>query len=170
LAVEQWLHDMLTGDDTNKRGLYLQGDVGVGKTSLAISALEHALQSEQPGLFISTVELFKRIRACYRKDSPISEDDLLHAVTETPYVVIDDLGAEKPTDFVISELYYIVNHRLSSGHYTIITSNVTSQQLEAIWRPQSVKAGDFHNGKRVIERLKQHCLGITIGGRNERKK
>lgn len=166
--VQDWLADMLRGDDTRKRGLYLQGEFGVCKTSLAISALKEILNAGQPGLFVTTTELLIRIRACYHKDAPFAEDEILRALTETPYVVLDDLGAEKPSEDAIKQMYYIFDTRLSRGLYTIITSNrgVTQGKdcLEVYW---GAKTGSL-NAKRTIERLLQHCQGIPVRGKNVR--
>lgn len=166
--VQEWLADMLRGDDTRKRGLYLQGEFGVGKTSLAVSALKDILHAGQPGLFVTATELLIRIRACYHKDAPFAEDEVLRAFTETPYVVLDDLGAEKPSEDAIKQLYYIFDCRLSKGLYTIITSNrpvsVGDKCLEIYWGAKS----DNLNAKRAIERLLQHCMGVTVHEKNIR--
>jgi DNA replication protein DnaC len=168
--VKDWLAAMLGGDDTSKRGLYLQGEFGVGKTSLAISALKEILQAGQPGLFLTTTTLLLRIRACYNKDAPFAEDEVLRALTETPYVVLDDLGAEKPSEDAIKQLYYIFDTRLSKGLYTIITSNrpatIGAICLEKYW---DAKSGNL-NARRAIERILQHCQGITVHGQNIRTK
>jgi DNA replication protein DnaC len=167
--VKNWLSDMLRGDDSRKRGLYLQGEFGVGKTSLAISALKEILHASQPGLFVTATELLIRIRACYHKDAPFAEDEVLRALTETPYVVLDDLGAEKPSEDAVKQLYYIFNTRLSKGLCTIITSNrpvtVGNDCLEVYWQAKANL-----NARRAIERLLQHCQGIAVAGKNLRAK
>jgi DNA replication protein DnaC len=177
--VQNWIHDMLSGAKGEKRGLYLHGDLGVGKTSLAVSALKEVLHAGQPGLFVSTRQMLKRIRDCYAKDAAFSEDEILRALTETPYVVIDDLGAEKPTEYVVDQLHTIIEQRLNSGFSTIITSNrLTKKGDDSLLRywskqpsdPSDAKKPDELTVRRLLDRILQHCDGITVRGGNIRSK
>ena len=154
-------------DQTEKRGLYLAGLLGRGKTGLSICALKAFIQSGRLSLFVSTPELMDRLRATFGKDSDESQDELLKIITEVPFLVLDDLGVEKPTTYVLERFYLIVDKRQSKGLYTIFTSNMSTIDLEKYWRPTDVPSG-FHAGQRVIERIREYCVGVSIKGQNLR--
>lgn len=154
-------------DQEEKRGLYLAGQLGRGKTGLSICALKAFIQAGRLSLFVSTPELMDRLRATFNKGSDENQDELLRIVTEVPFLVLDDIGVEKPTPYVLGRFYLIVDKRQSRGLYTIFTSNLTTTDLEAYWRPESIPHG-FHEGQRVIERIREYCSGINIKGKNLR--
>jgi DNA replication protein DnaC len=163
--VSAFVASHLTGETGQKRGLYLGGAVGRGKTGIAISALKMAMEQGNVGLFVMTTELFKRIRSSFNDKS---SDDLLSVITEVPWLVLDDLAVERPTDFVLEELYYIIQKRRQQGLYTIFTSNLSTKDLEAYWRPEGMAAGSLHAGVRVTERIQEYCTGVSVKGRNLR--
>jgi DNA replication protein DnaC len=160
--------DLLHNADTTARGLWLAGGPGRCKTGLAISAAKEVMQHERSTLFVMTIELMDRLRASVKKDADISEDELLKAVTETELVVLDDIATERPTPYVLEQFYYVVEKRRSLGLWTIFTSNLSTGDLESYWRPQGLKPGEFHAGLRVIERIREYCIGCAVGGRNQR--
>jgi DNA replication protein len=154
-------------DQEEKRGLYLAGPLGRGKTGLAICALKAFIQAGHLSLFVSTPDLMDRLRATFNKDSDENQDELLRIVTEVPFLILDDLGVEKPTSYVLGRFYLIVDKRQSRGLYTIFTSNLTTADLETYWRPDNIPVG-FHEGQRVIERIREYCSGVNIKGKNLR--
>lgn len=155
-------------DEDGKRGLFLGGETGRCKTSLAISALKEVMQSGGIGLFVSAPDLLKKIQATYNKDTQVSESDLLNTLYDVEWLVLDDLGVEKPGDFAVKEFYLLIEKRRMAGLWTIVTSNLSTYDLEAYWRPDTTASGGFHAGVRVAERLREYCLGITPKSRNLR--
>jgi DNA replication protein DnaC len=171
-VVYEFVQQHLAGDEDARRGLYLGGDTGRCKTSLAISALKEIMKvSNQSGLFVMTMELMERLRASYQKGQPgaVTHDELIQAVCSVTWLVLDDLAVEKPTPYVLEKLYYIIEKRRSAGLYTIITSNLSTKQLESYWRPDGIKAGEFHPGVRVVERIREYCAGVGVRGKNMRE-
>jgi DNA replication protein DnaC len=172
--VQEFVTRHLSGDETAKRGLYLGGQAGRGKTSLAISALKQVIrESQQPCLFVMSMELMDRLRATYSSNKEhqgaITYDELINAVCSVTWLVLDDLAVEKPTTYVLEKLYYIVEKRRSLGLYTIITSNLSTKALEAYWRPEGTPEGGFHPGIRIVERIREYCEGIGFKGKNLRE-
>lgn len=166
-AVQDFVTRHLAGDMNVKRGCYIGGAAGRGKTSLAISALKAVMEQGHMALFVMSTELFKRIQ---RSLNGHGEDELLEAITTVPWLVLDDLGTENSTAFVIRELYLIIQKRRQQGLYTIFTSNMSTPDLEERWRPADVAKGQFHDGTRVLERIKEYCVGIPVEGRNLRER
>lgn len=155
-------------DEQGKRGLYIAGKLGRGKTGLAICAIKSFIQAGQLSLFVSAPDLMDRLRASFGKESEESPDELLKAVTDVPFLALDDLGVEKPTPYVLERFYLIIDKRHGKGLYTIFTSNLSTPNLEVYWRPSDVKEGTFHPGLRIIERIREYCQGISIKGGNLR--
>ncbi len=156
------------GDEEEKRGLYLGGDTGRCKTSLAISALKAVMEQGGIGLFVSVPFLLKKIQSTFNRDSEVSENELLEAVSSVPWLVLDDIGVEMPSPFAINEFYIIIEKRRMAGLWTIITSNLSTKDLAEYWRPKDVKRGEFHAGIRVVDRIREYCEGVEMKGRNQR--
>jgi DNA replication protein DnaC len=169
-AVEQFvaMHRSATNEQ-GKRGLFIAGKQGRGKTGLAICALKEFIEAGQLSLFVSVPDLMDRLRAAmFNKDADENPDELLKAVTDVPFLALDDLGVEKPTPYVLERFYLIIDKRLSKGLYTLFTSNLSTKDLEAYWRPSGLQAEAFHPGLRIIERIREYCQGVSIRGGNLR--
>lgn len=169
-AVEQFVAmHRTTTNEQGKRGLFIAGRQGRGKTGLAICALKEFIEAGQLSLFVSTPDLMERLRAAmFNKDADESPDELLKAVTDVPFLALDDLGVEKPTPYVLERFYLIIDKRLSRGLYTLFTSNLSTKDLEAYWRPSGLQAEAFHPGLRIVERIREYCQGVSIKGGNLR--
>ncbi len=154
-----------------KRGLYLFGDVGGGKTGMVISVVQAVMRRGETAAFIRSIDLMNRLRESIHKGSA-EGDELLHLAKTVKWLAIDDLATERPTPYVLEQLYAIVEARRShpDGLYTMFTSNLSLQRLEEYWRPEGMQPGAFHPGRRVIERIAEYSQGVLVGGRNLRKK
>lgn len=167
--VRHFLKRWREGDEDGKHGLYLAGESGRCKTSLAISALKEVMEAGFVGLFVSAPDLLKKIQATYNRDATVSEADLLNTLYTVHWLVLDDLGVEKPSPFVIQEFYLLIEKRRMTGLWTIITSNLSTAQLARHWRSKDLQPGDFDPALRVVERIKEYCDGCAVGGRNQRQ-
>jgi DNA replication protein DnaC len=113
----------------NIENLFIHGRVGSGKTLLSV----HLILEQERQLYLnyenktcefeSVPELFEEIKKSYDKIGK-SEHEILDHYSELDLLVLDDLGLEKPTDWVLSILYLIINRRYESLKPTVITSNV----------------------------------------------
>lgn len=157
----------ILGGANKRRGLWFGGDLGRGKTSLAVAALKEAIHCGHLGLFVLTPDLFNRIRASYGKDSSENGDELLEMIQRVSWLVLDDIGVERPTYHVLEKLYNIVSLRMQRGLYTIFTSNFNPRDLEEHWcqDPKNVMIA-----QRVIARIREYCAGIIVKGINLREK
>lgn len=140
-----------------KQGLFLWGPYGSGKTGLAVSTMRrHQEHTEEPALFIRVPDLLDSIRATYSPGSESSEDKVMAALRDLTLVVLDDIGAERPTDWVKEKLYTIIGHRHDAMLDTIFTSNLTLEALaEQI-------------GERTVHRIAEMCRVIEVNGPNLR--
>jgi DNA replication protein DnaC len=106
------------------KGLLIMGAVGVGKTHLAIAIVRALIETKGvPCLFHESGSLLKAIQDSYSSISQTSEKRVLAPVYETEVLVLDELGAIIPTDWVRDTLYQIINTRYNESKLTIFTTN-----------------------------------------------
>ena len=121
------------------RGLWLMGDVGTGKTSLAMLVSKAALEAGRTVAIYSLPRLLARIRRTY--DADPGEDsylDFFERLTSVDLLHVDDLGAEKRSDWVLEQLYAIVDERYESQRSIVVTTNLDQAELEVQIGPRTV--------------------------------
>jgi DNA replication protein DnaC len=139
------------------RGLWFFGDVGTGKTSLAMVVSKAALEAGRSVAIYSVPHLLADIKDTYDDDSGRSYTDLFRRLCEVDLLHLDDLGAEKPTEWVLEQLYSIVNERWQNERSIVVTSNPGIDELRA------------QIGQRTVSRLEEITDGaIPLMGRDLR--
>ena len=94
-------------------------------------------------------QLFLRLRSTYRRDAEQDEEDLLEELCEPDLLVLDDLGAERPTPWLLERLYILLNLRHDACRPLIVTSNYTGRALlERMTAPETADLAE-----RVLSRL-----------------
>lgn len=136
-----------------KRGLFLHGSVGAGKTLLGTVILNTLmLRFQKPGRFIDTTAWLNRLRESFDPDNPWSKStyEIMNPPCEWPIVMIDDLAAEKETDWVEERLYQLIDARYANERFTIVTTNVPLEAISKLSRG------------RIFSRLKEMCLFVEM--------
>lgn len=105
------------------RGLLLMGTVGVGKTHLAVSILKGLTERGFSCLFCEFGTLLKEIQNSYNPVSKTSELTVLAPVFNAEVLVLDELGASKPTDWVRDTMAHVINTRYNDRKLTVFTTN-----------------------------------------------
>ena len=121
------------------RGLWLMGDTGTGKTTLAMLVSKAALAADRTVAIYSLPKLLARIRRTY--DAEPGGDSylgLFELLTSVDLLHIDDLGAEKRSDWVLEQLYALVNERYESQRSILVTTNLNQEELEEQIGPRTV--------------------------------
>jgi DNA replication protein DnaC len=139
------------------RGLWLFGDTGTGKTTLAMLISKAALEAGRTVAIYSLPKLLARIRRTY--DSEPGGDSYLsffERLTSVDLLHIDDLGAEKRSDWVLEQLYALVNERYEAQRSILITTNLPHPELEE------------QIGSRTVSRLTQMCDEVEVLGDDRR--
>jgi DNA replication protein DnaC len=138
-----------------KGGLFLHGPPGTGKTHLAIALLKDHGRMEY-GSFVTVASLLMELRDSFRDGAERSEKGIIEHYSNVQLLVLDDLGAEKTSEFALQSLYIIIDKRYSEMRSTIITSNLTVDEI-------AEKVGD-----RIASRIAGMCRVIELKGRDRR--
>jgi DNA replication protein DnaC len=161
--------------DTDGKGLLITGDIGVGKTHLAVGILL-ALVEERgaQALFCDYRELLKQIQHSYNPQVNSTELDVLKPVFEAEVLVLDELGAQKPTDWVWDTVALILNTRYNDKRTTIITTNYADLPpagvgLSAPQRAAREETLGDRIGERMRSRLAEMCMPIKMNGADFRQ-
>ena len=109
-------------------GILYTGPVGTGKTFLAASIANELMDAQLQVLFLVVPDLLDELRATYKSD--VNEMDLLDSARTIPILILDDLGAHNYTDWTRNRIYSIINYRMNESLPTIITSNLSLDELE----------------------------------------
>ncbi len=143
-----------------EKGLLLIGPPGIGKTHIAVSVLREVIRSTGArGLYYDTRELLKEIRSTYDATSNRVELDVIGPVMEAELLVLDDLGAERLTDWVEETMSLIVNTRYNERRPTIFTSNWEDTPDEGDLNSLVVRVGF-----RLHSRLREMCEFLEYDG------
>jgi DNA replication protein DnaC len=121
------------------KGLWLMGDTGTGKTTLAMLVSKQALADGRAVAIYSLPKLLARIRRTY--DAEPGQDSylaLFEQLTSVDLLHIDDLGAEKRSDWVLEQLYALVNERYEAQRSILVTTNLEEAALEEQIGPRTV--------------------------------
>ena len=142
----------------SEKGLLLMGPSGVGKTHLAVAALKELLRRGHQGIFCDYRELLKEIQASYNPQSESTEMKILEPIRNTEILILDDLGASKPSAWVLDIIGLVLNARYNERRVTILTTNYFDEALTAEPAPR------LPNGQR-INVVKEDSLADRIGAR-----
>lgn len=147
-----------------ERGLLLSGTVGVGKTHLAVSILKALTERGFSCLFYEFGALLKEIQDSYNPSTKASELGVLAPVFGADVLVLDELGASKPTDWVRDTMAHIINTRYNDKKLTIFTTNYPDER-----RAEKEETIEDRIGVRLRSRLYEMCLTVEMNGTDYRR-
>jgi DNA replication protein DnaC len=140
------------------RGLWLEGDHGTGKTTLAMLVSRHALDAGRSVAIYSLPRLLYELRKTFEESSEMSYLQLMDSLASVDLLHIDDVGAEKSGEWVLEQLYSIINARYEEEKSLVITTNLGWEQLQA------------QIGQRTVSRIVEMCgeLKLPLFGSDRR--
>src|SRR5437016_1612407 len=147
------------------RGLLFTGAVGVGKTHLAVAVLQELIARYQVrGLFYQFGSLLRQIQDSYNAVSGTSELRVLEPVFKADVLVLDELGASKPTDWVRDTMMQIINTRYNDKRLTIFTTNYSDVRSN-----DKLEILEDRVGSALRSRLYEMCKTVIIEGEDYRQ-
>jgi len=164
--------------DTAGKGLLFTGSIGVGKTHLAVGVLRRlVVERGVNGLFCDYRELLKSIQNSYNPQVQTTELELLQPVFAAEVLVLDDLGAQKPNEWVWDTVALILNTRYNDKQTTIITTNYPDLPAGAGFKADEKGNKPAKNedtlgdriGDRMRSRLAEMCVRVEMVGEDFRQ-
>lgn len=141
-----------------KDGLLFVGKIGTGKTHLAVGIIQALIRGKGINcLFCDYRELLKEIQHSYNPNVDATELGILNPVLEAEILVLDELGAVRPSQWVWDTVSYVINHRYNERKTTIITTNFSDL-------PASSSDGSSE-GPSQADRTKSAARAETLGDR-----
>ena len=112
--AKKYANKLINGE--TDKGLFITGTYGVGKTYLASCIANETIKNKNTVVFGTLIQLLDYIKDTY-KDSAVSDKEYLNLYSSVDLLIIDDLGKEKPTEWVLEKLFLIVNNRYNNITY-----------------------------------------------------
>lgn len=145
-----------------EKGLLFTGPVGTGKTHLAAAIANELINKLYSVIFGNVTDIVTLIKSTYRKDSELSEAEVIKALTDdTDVFIIDDLGKENTSENTSTVLYQIINRLYENEKPIIVTTNFSSAALRK-------KLGE--KGDAIVSRLAEMCEFVKMTGKDWRLK
>ncbi len=167
--------------ETNGLGLLLTGSIGTGKTHLAVGVLKALIEDRgATGLFFHFHDLIKKVQNSFNRNVAETEHEILKPIFTAEILVLDELGASKPSDWVFDTLAHILNTRYNERLTTILTTNYANREpvlgggrtLSAMEESREALRNETLGdriGERMRSRLQEMCMPVEMNGPDYRK-
>lgn len=148
-----------------KNSLLFSGPAGSGKTGLMVAVANTLIrQFDVPVRFMNVPDLLDHLRAAFHPQSEVRYDDLFETIRGVTLLALDDLGAEENVSpWALRALYQVINHRANHALPTMVSTNLTLNDLAARFALR-----DSADGERIASRLRGMAVVVHVGGRDLR--
>lgn len=126
------------------------GEVGTGKTHLAIGIAHAILETGKQAIFTSVMRAVRSVKETYNRDSKITEGEAIQYLIEPDLLILDEVGVQFGSDTEKMILFEIINGRYESMRPTIVISNLASSALESFLGSRSFDRLREGGGKLVV--------------------
>lgn len=158
LKAKEVAEDFINNFGSDYQNLFIYGTVGTGKSFLSICIADELLRKGHSVLYFSSLELFKLLsRNTFDNNGKQDRKAIYDDLYGCELLIIDDLGTELTTSFVASELFSIINERDMRKRATIITTNLSLEQLQHTY------------SDRVFSRVTSNYRILKLSGQDIRK-
>ncbi|MCR4442945.1 MAG: ATP-binding protein [Peptococcaceae bacterium] len=141
-----------------KNSLWFTGTKGTGKSHLAYAITNELLKQQYTVITVVVPDLLDMLRPKADKTKTLAEERM-QAIRTADLVILDDLGAEKDSEWAAERIYLILNNRYNEQKPVVVTSNPLPDELEKI----------SQQWERIVSRLHEMCYIITMDGPDYRK-
>ena len=139
----------------NGKGLILYGPVGTGKTYLAACVANALIDEGRKVLMTNFATITNKLQGMWE-----GKQEYINGLNQYSLLIIDDLGADRNTEYMQEQVFNVIDARYSSGLPMIITTNLTEDELK---KPASI------GSSRIYERILERCHPIKVNGNNKRR-
>ena len=143
--------------------LYIHGDIGTGKTRLAMCLAADLVRRTKPVTWTRVSDILRELRDAMN-DKKAKEADIVAQYTDCPWLFLDDLGEERPSEWTTAQLYNMLDERYANARPTVITSNYTLSQLE---RALTATPESNVTARSITDRIGQG-IQISLTGKSRR--
>jgi len=133
--------------------LLIWGDPGNGKSHLAAAICHKLKERGKIPVFQTMTELLERIRSTFRQQSKESEREIMSALQDCDLLVLDDIGAEKVTDWTLDVLFRIIDGRYRAKKPTLFTTNFSPTELLHRFKPDKSSTEHDIAARRIHDRI-----------------
>ena len=149
---------------SERNGLFICGECGVGKSHLAFATANSLIQKGNSVIAMTMIDLLLKIKSSFNAyNDKMTEEQILQIYTDCALLVIDDLGKEKPTEWALQMIYSVIDRRYNALKPIIVTTNFTASELVK-------RFGDSSLGNAIVDRLFEICQYVPIEGESFRKR
>lgn len=164
LRAFNYAHTLVREYPIVDRGILFMGSVGVGKTHLSVGILRGLIEKGISCKFYEYRALLKEIQNSYNPNTNASEMDILAPLIGCEVIVLDELGAAKPSEWVQDTIGLIINARYNEKKLTILTTNYLDE-----CQVPSEETLSNRIGARLRSRLYQMCQTSVLEGADYRQ-
>lgn len=160
--AEHELASKMTAKVLDGESLYIWGPFGTGKTHLASAIARKLVWAKKRVRMLTGIDLIMELQSTYGSSS--SEANVMNKFATCPVLIIDDLGKEPPSDWVLSRLFSVVNARYDAMLPVIITTNYERGKLVE----RMGKHGDHDTAEALVSRLCEMGETVPLSGDDRR--
>ena len=139
----------------NGKGLILYGPVGTGKTYLAACVANALIDEGRKVLMTNFATITNKLQGMWE-----GKQDYINGLNQYSLLIIDDLGAERNTEYMQEQVFNVIDARYSSGLPMIITTNLTKEELK---KPSNIGCS------RIYERILERCHPVEVASKSKRR-
>lgn len=136
------------------KGLLLYGTVGTGKTFYSACVANAVIDAGYRAYMTNFATIADDLSGTWDKA------EYIDSLMRYDLLIIDDLGAERKSEFMQEQVWKVSDARYRSGLPLIVTTNLTAEELDA---------GDGLGNKRIYSRLLERCLAVEVKGKDRRR-
>lgn len=151
------------------KGLYVVGDLGLGKTYLCAALANSLVKNGERVAFVKISNFFNEIKSYIGSRNELLDINI-NKLLKADYLFLDDIGSEAVSEFVRDDiLFRILDYRLENKLTTIFTSNLNKDDLMKHYTYDRKDNSNMMNAKRLMERIDILTDDITLSGKNMRR-
>lgn len=153
----------------SNKGLYIYGDMGIGKTYLTIALANSLVKQDKKVAFVKVSDFFNVMKSYFGNNSNMI-DITINKLKKADYLFFDDIGSESVSEFIRDDiLLRILDYRLENKLVTIFTSNLSKDELLKHYQYDRKEKSNLMKSKRLLERIDILTDDYVLSGKNLRR-